>query len=355
MSRETLQHLNTGTLIGNTDHRGTAWHYRAAMQGEETNHYPGPIPVDDVERRLFHWHAESRRLAVEVPAELETMTHLNVAGTPARWEVVQDKQAIARSDEPGGTVMGIFAPGYTRHQYKEWLVHTVANILDDDLSISSAGLLRGGAVAWVEVSVPESITTPEGVTFRPNLLATTSFDGSIATTFKRTVTDTVCDNTRELALAETGQHYKVKHSRHSAAKLASARDALALVHTLADDFAAEVAQLCNTKVTPGQWAAFLDAHAPRADTKTGQLLAGRSLTMADKKRDTLAGLYSHDHRVAPWSGTAMGVIKAVNTYEHHGGTVRGATRAERNMLRAVTGDFGAVDRDAWTLLNNVRT
>jgi hypothetical protein len=29
--------------------------------------------------------------------------------------------------------------------------HHVADILDDDLSIGSAGLLRGGAVAWVEV------------------------------------------------------------------------------------------------------------------------------------------------------------------------------------------------------------
>ena len=53
MSRETLQHLNTNTLIGNTDARGTAWHYRAEEQGAETNHYPGPIPVRDVERRLF--------------------------------------------------------------------------------------------------------------------------------------------------------------------------------------------------------------------------------------------------------------------------------------------------------------
>ena len=40
MSRETLQHLNTNTLIGNTAHRGTAWHYRAEEQGEESNHYP---------------------------------------------------------------------------------------------------------------------------------------------------------------------------------------------------------------------------------------------------------------------------------------------------------------------------
>ena len=48
MSRETLQHLNTNTLIGNTDHRGTAWHYRAEHQGDEPNHYPGPIPIADV-------------------------------------------------------------------------------------------------------------------------------------------------------------------------------------------------------------------------------------------------------------------------------------------------------------------
>ena len=44
--------------------------------------------------------------------------------------------------------------------------------------------------------MPDTITTPEGVAFRPNLLATTSFDGSSATTYKRTVTDTVYDNTR---------------------------------------------------------------------------------------------------------------------------------------------------------------
>ena len=48
----------------------------------------------------------------------------------------------------------------------------------------------------------------------------------------------------ELALSEQGQGYKVKHSRYSQAKLAEAREALVMVHTLADEFAAEVAQLC---------------------------------------------------------------------------------------------------------------
>jgi len=195
-------------------------------------------------------------------------------------------------------VLGIFGPGYARHQYREWLLTTVADLLDDDLAISSAGLLRGGAIAWVEVSMPDTINTPEGVAFRPNLLVTTSFDGSIATTYKRTVTDTVYDNTRELALSEVGQEFKVKHSRHSRTQLAPARQALALVHSLADEFAAEVAQLCAITVTPGQWQRFLDVQVPRMDA-TGQPLTGRALTLAGTKRDTLAGLYRTDPRVAP--------------------------------------------------------
>ena len=350
MSKESLSYLNTHTLIGNTAHRGTAWHYRAEDQLTESNHYPGPIPVADVARRLFCWQAESRRLAVEVPADPATMTHLSERNLPARWALIPDRQAIARSDRADGHVMGLFAPGYQMHQYQQWLLHTVAGILDDELSISSAGLLRDGAIAWVEVSVPDSLHTPEGVSFRPNLLATTSFDGSIATTFKRTVTATVCDNTRELALAEQGQQYKVKHSRHSQLKITAARDALAMISTLADAFTAEVAQLCQIPVTTGQWGRFLDVQVPMRGPD-GEPLSARSQTLAEAKRAALARLYTRDRRVAPWAGTAYGVIQAVNTYEHHENTVRGASRAERNMLRTVTGDFGHLDRASWATLS----
>jgi len=349
MSKESLQWLNTNTLIGCTDKRGTAWHWRAQEQGEQSNHYPGAIPVADVQDRLFGWTAESRRLAVELPAAVVDATHWE-GGHPRRWAVVPEKQAICRSDDD--SVLGIFGPGYARHQYREWLLTTVADLLDDDLAISSAGLLRGGAIAWVEVSMPDTITTPEGVAFRPNLLATTSFDDSMATTYKRTVTDTVCDNTRELALSERGQEVKVKHSRNSGLQLGPARQALALVHTLADDFAQEVAQLCRMKVTQSQWKAFLDAHIPRVNATTGLPLTGRSHTLAEAKRDSLTTLYRSDPRVAPWAGTAHGVLQAVNTYSQHEGVVRG-DRAERNSLQTITGEFGEVDRRTWQALKPV--
>ena len=350
MSKETLTDLNTSTLIGNTDARGQAWHYRAEEQGEQSNHYPGPIPIDDVRRRLFYWTAESRPVAVEVPATVETMTHLSADATPARWVPVPDRQAICRSDSD--LVMGIFGPGYVRHQYGQWLLTTVADILDDDLTISSAGLLRAGAVAWVEVSVPDSITTPEGVVFRPNLLATTSFDESIATTFKRTITDVVCDNTRDLALAEPGQQFKVKHSRHSVTRLGDARDALALIHTMAEEFTAEVGALCATAVSTTQWGRFLDLQVPRTDAD-GRPLSGRGLTMAVSKRETLNQLYTKDPRVAPWAGTAHGVLQAVNTFEHHEGIIRGSSLAERNMLRTITGEYSQLDRASWDTLSTV--
>ncbi|MDT9591587.1 DUF932 domain-containing protein [Nocardioides zeae] len=350
MSRESLSDLNTRTLIGNTDARGTAWHYRADLQAEEPNHYPGPIPVEDVRRRLFDWHAISVPVATELPADLQTMTHLDQNGHPARWSYLNERQAICRDDT--FEVMGIFAQGYAMHQYDEWLVATVADILDSDLAISSAGLLRSGAIAWVEVSMPESIITPEGVEFRPNLLATTSFDGSIATTFKRTITDVVCDNTRETALAERGPTFKVKHSRHSTTRLSDAREALQVVHSVAESFAAEIHRLCQTTVSQREWSKFLDRHVPIVD-KHGARLTGRARSIADKKRARLDELYRHDIRVAPWAGTAHGVLQAVNTFEHHDATVRGATRPERNMLRAVTGEWARIDSEALQSLHAV--
>ncbi len=353
MSTETLRSLNTNTLIGNTRHRGTAWHYRAEEQGKESNHYPGPIPAEDVARRLFGWTAQSLPVAVERPADILTMTHRGEDGMPRRWVQIEGRQAIARSDEDDGHVLGVFTDAYEPHQYREYLLTAVGNILDDSLSISSAGVLRGGAVAWVEVSVPESITTPEGVEFRPNLLATTTLDGSLATTYKRTVTDVVCDNTRAAALREEGEELKIRHSRHSRLKLANARNALNIVHSLADSFAAEVAELCRIEIDSRTWARFLDSWVPLVGFD-GEPLTRRRRQLAEAKREAIAQSYVQDRRVAPWAGTAHAVLQAVNTYEHHLSPTA-APRPDRNMRRAVSGAYERLDRRAWEVLEQVRT
>jgi phage/plasmid-like protein (TIGR03299 family) len=343
MSQETSSWLNTHTLIGFTDKRGHAWHYRAADQGDEPNHYPGPVPVADVERRLFGWDAGS----AAVFAEYLTEDGFVRLADGSRQAVVRPAGAFGPGDP--GAILGLFKTGYKIHQFRQWLLDTVAAILDADLSIGSAGLLRGGAVAWVSVEVPDTITTPEGVAFRPNLLACTSHDGSLATTYQAVATNVVCDNTMSAALAEDGQRLKVRHSRNSVGRLGQVRDALGIVHTVADEFAAQVAELCRVEVSDADWRRFVNAHAPIPD----RMAAPRAKTLAEAKQVTLNRLWNSDARVAPWRGTAWGVVQAVNTYVHHEQTVRGADRAERNMLRAVEGGADTLDRATLTTLRQV--
>ncbi len=324
MSRETMEWLNLNTLIGYTDKRGNAWHYRAELQGLESNHYTGAVPLDDVLRRLFNFEVEDTPLFIRKPN--------------GEYVMVSGRKAMTRDDNH--EVLGIFKDGYQGHGYKEWLLENVATILDDELGIGSAGLLRQGAQAWVSVEVPENIVTPEGVEFRPNLLATTSFDGSLATTYKRVFTLVVCDNTREAALSEGGEQFKVKHTKYSGYRITDARDALNIVHSMADEFSKEVADLTSKKVSDAEWDRLLTTLIPIND-ETSKI----GMTKAENKRAELVNLYNFDERVSPWKGTEYGVAMAFNTWRQHNATVRkGVPRGVRNMENLVTGKTGTEDR-----------
>ncbi len=333
MSAESTEWLNTYTLIGNTDQRGNAWHYRIPENGEKDNHYPGFIPVDDVNERLFNWNAIEKGIYT-----------LSDEGTP---EKIVGRKAIVRSDT--NETLGIFKEGYQGHSYREWLIDNVSTILGDELGISSAGLLRNGAQAWVEVSIPETITTPVGFEFRPNLLAYTSFDGSLATNYGRKVTATVCDNTLAAARSEKGQSFKLRHTKHSALKIAEAREALAIVYTIADDFAAEVEMLANWEVSEKAFDTLVSTLIPITSetSKSGT-------TTATKKRDEIFSLYRNDIRASQWNGTALGVLQAFNTYSHHIAQVRkGTPRVLRNYENAIKGKTDESDNLVLTTLAEI--
>ncbi len=314
MSDETMDWLNSNTLIGFTEKRGNAWHYR---QGAD-NHYPDAIPVEDVLARLFPWNPVEKPLAYS----------FEVDGKNKRFET--DRKLIIRSDN--GALLGIFKDGYQPHPYPEWLVENVSTILGDSLAVGSAGLLKGGAQAWVSVEIPENISSDIGVEFRPNLLACTSFDGSIATTYKRVVTLVVCDNTLQMARSEKGQDYKLKHTKYSQAKISDARDALAIVYEMADEFSAELERLTQWEVSDKAFEKVLNTLVPIPKDESNK----RGVTVAEKKRDSVAALYRNDSRANQWNGTAFGVLQAFNTWTHHEAQVRkNAPRVIRNMENVV--------------------
>lgn len=337
MSQETLEWLNQNTCIGFTEKRGNAWHYKASLQGAESNHYEGAIPVEDVYRRLFHWQA------VEAPAFVGIPT-----ANGFDYVLQNDRKFIVRSDD--NSVLGIFKDGYQIHQYGEWLIDAVANIVDDsNLAIGQAGLLKGGAVAWVSIELPENIETPSGFTVRPQLLATTSHNGSLATTHKMTNTVVVCDNTLSLGLAENTGTSRTRHSKHSGFKVQNVRDAIGIVHTMADNIMETIEALSSVTVTDKQFFDIVNRLVPIAEM--GET-TNSARTKLGNKQDAIFDLYRNNPMVAPWKGTKLGVIQAFNTYQHH---ISGSdkTRAQRNLSNAVMGKTDDADAQVLTAIDMV--
>lgn len=335
MSKESMNWLNTNILVGYTSSRGRAWWDNGS--GAD-NHFDGPVPI------------ERARKLLDIPFRFEPVgTQRTTVGGANDGEVtwVTDPDKVAVVHPHTGDRLGYFKPGFEIHQYNDALLDNVATILDDTLQIGSVGLLSRGGVAWVSVEVPENITTPEGVVFRPHLLAATSVNGQLSTTYKRVVTNVECDNTMGMALAENGQAIKIKHSKYSQFKVVEARAALNIIHTIAEDFAAEVKTLCEVSVSDAQWSAFLDAHAPVPEDK------GRSRTMAETKREELTQLWKTDARVAPWTNTGYGVLQAVNTHDQWFGSVRGKSREERNWTETVKGSMDKLDGQTLKTLDKV--
>jgi phage/plasmid-like protein (TIGR03299 family) len=358
MSSETMKWLNTMTLVGQTDKRGTAWHYKREMQDGVGNHFPGFVPRERVEALFFD--------AVEGTAESTYMTDSGMVliRDPKRKQILRppgtfgadDKGAILSErlleGQPGDE------RGWKLHQYKEWLVNTVGDILDtstSDLGIASAGLLQGGALAWLQIETPENIETAIGFTFRPFILATTAHTGGMSTTYKQAVTAVVCDNTLAIAQREDGGTARVRHTRYSAAKLGDIREKLGILHRMSDDFAQQVEALADITVTDSHFDQFIETLVPFVDSK-GKPMPVDKRGRKQAKRDKIVNLYRNDPRVTPWAGSALGVLQAVNTFEHH---VQGTTGksggdiAQRNMLRVVKGDRDRMDRDTVSLITDI--
>jgi hypothetical protein len=113
---------------------------------------------------------------------------------------------------------------------------------------------------------------------------------------------------------------------------------------MTEDYLTEIRDLSRTPVTDRQWDRLLSRLVPIPGPGE-KPLTPRSRRAAEEKKYQLDHLYRIDHRASPWQGTALGVLQAVNTWEHHYGTVRGATRSERNMLKTVKGDYDTLDRN----------
>lgn len=358
MSHTTLEMRNTYSLFGKVAPGDEFKYYGSPFRPGAPIHYEEFIPVDDVMERLFYWEAQNAKLRFYQPSTLDACDTIDEDGNPVL--VHRDDSTNVTFHPETGKVFGTYKTD-SIHQFGPWLLDNLAHLVTPDglavtsdvLGITSAGILRGGALAWVELGQGETYRTPEGVDFRSHLMAYSSHDSSAQTTYGLTSTLMVCGNKLHLArrdMTETGLKKSFRRSVRSMDqdRIEDAREAIGLILDDSKSLAAELRALCETTVTRRQFDGFLGEWAPMPEKE------GRGQTMAQNKREKLDNLYRNDMRVAPWAGTVFGVLQATNTFDHHEATVRGeVSRGERNTLRTIEGDQAKSDARTLRLLDLV--
>lgn len=370
MGAETMEWYNTMCLVGHTEKRGNSWHYMESLQGNEPNHYPGGIPYDDVVRRLFSWKPMLTRTANLIPCKKADanffMPKLDSAGNPlvndngepillpCRVVEVPDKRGLVRNDT--FVEMGHPGKGYKIHDYEEWLLQLLSNVIGDTLDIWSAILLRNGAQACVQVALPETAHDDStGMDFVPYVHCYTSLDSSLATTFAGQTMLIVCDNTMHAANRNAelaGRQYKARHTSGSLEthKITEVKQALSIIHQTADNSTAFFNELAAIKVPTAKWVEVMDVILPPGDPKKHTVRAVRS---REAKREHLNATYHDDPMANTWKGTGLGVVQAINTFATHYANLRGRSRAQANAAKLVDGEFRKVDTKSVAALAQV--
>jgi phage/plasmid-like protein (TIGR03299 family) len=267
---------------------------------------------------------------------------------------IEDDRAKILAHPVTHKVLGRHLDTYEVHPYADTLLRDARAISGGQLGIARVGTTRGGARAFVQYEMSETIQAggpgAERVKFRPFLNAATSLDGSLASSWFRGTNVIECDNSLAAALTEGRRHgelYKTRHRKGSAVNVADARAALNIVVEIADEYTEAINDLTSQYVSDSQWKAFLEAIAPTDEKK------GRALTLAENKQASLSRLWNTDTRVAPWRNSAWGVLSAVNTWVNWEQTVKGVDRIERNVEKVFKGDFERSDNAVLRILAEV--
>lgn len=368
MSSETLEWLNANTMLGYTQNRdkykgagwvtfdessgeNRAWWYQEGFQ----NGYPGPIPVEEVQRVLFNWEPTETEVWHRVYCEEGQHDATTADGRFFRW-VPDDgpRKGIMHPDNEH--IFGVFGTEtYRVHGYKPWLVDNVANILDAELGIASAGLLRQGGVAYVTCELPDNVTTDSGMDIRTAILAATSLDGTKATVYKMVDMVPVCDNSLDVGLSGEGNEIRIRHSAKSLGKIGTARQALGLIYKHTEEMVKFLDGLSDVNVNDAMFRTIINTMTPTPDAITGMkdgksvVTNQRAITNAENRQAELWNLWNRDPRVAPWNGTLLGAYAAQNTWNHHYRS-HSDLGIERVMRNTLDGSVAANDAEFFSIV-----
>lgn len=181
------------------------------------------------------------------------------------------------------------------------------------LELETAGSLDGGKKVWAMARTGDGFTVRGQDRVDGYLLLSTSFDGSMATRAQFTSVRVVCNNTLQIATADTKGAIKIPHSSTFDAR--GVKIDLGLLGGAFGTFEDQANALAGRKLSNKEAMALL-AQVMAGDAKDETELSTKRFNQIK----TVFDLYSHAGRgsnLASSAGTAWGLVNAVTEYVDH--------------------------------------
>lgn len=212
--------------------------------------------------------------------------------------------------------------------------------------MDTAGVMFGGRRYWALARTPLSLNLGGVDEVKAHLMLATSCDGTMSTVAKYVATRVVCNNTIEMALAESGGSVKIRHN--SAFKIDDVKDELGLVEKYWAQMSSDMQALINTPVTDAQVMQYLNTVFGVADTAFEKQTAA-----VQKLIERVTGLYDGGgigSQLVTAKGTAWGLLNSVTEYvDHHYGNRKDEDMASRRLSNAWLSYGAKTKRDAFDL------
>tara|TARA_R110000850_G_C9986233_1_gene466511 strand:- start:3622 stop:4614 length:993 start_codon:yes stop_codon:yes gene_type:complete len=254
------------------------------------------------------------------------------------------RHVLFRSDTH--TELSVVSKDYKIHQPEEVLSFFDEISRIGGFELETAGVLKNGEKIWGLAKVDDGVEVVDGDRTRPYLLLATSYDGTLATTARFTSIRVVCNNTLQLASADSSSQgiVKVPHSRSfDSEKL---RKDLGIFKDSWERFQTEMRVLSRKKMSLHEAEAFTALLIGKR--QTANPITGKKSDIKDNRNfQKIMELFKGDALGYDMVGqTAYGMLNAVTEWTDH---YKGRS-VDTRLNAAWFGDGNALKQEAKEIL-----
>ena len=250
---------------------------------------------------------------------------------------VYDKYATVRTDTE--TVLGVVGNRYHVVQNVQAFEFLDTLVDSDEARYAKEGTFNNGALTWIQLELSKVLPISDNV--RPYVTLYNTHDGSSAFKVLITPVRIWCQNTLRLAIKNATDTFSIRHTSSINGKIDEARKVLGFADKYYDTFSEEVEKLIQQDVVNG--ADWIDENKykigivhgvpkPKANADDSEWDSyNKQLEKNKEVVQSVVNTYNQEKH----TGTAWGLIQAINSYEIWEMKKRGIKTAEQRAYSQV--------------------